>query len=111
MPSWVQDPVTLKLIPRDEYHNLQAQRDKSAYVQGDIEAFVSPITQEVISDRGKLRRHMKEHGVTHSSDYSKDFMNKKKATRDAILTGTHASCKKERIETIQAAYEHHKNRS
>ena len=111
MPSWVQDPETGKLIPRDEYHKHLAERDRSAFIQGDLQPFVSPITQEVISDRGKLRRHMKHHGVTHASDYSNEYMTNKKNTRDAILSGTHHTCKKERIETLNEAYEKFKGRS
>lgn len=110
MPSWIQDPDTGELIPREEYmaHKYNDKID-THYVQGDIESFVSPIDKSVISDRGKLRRHMKQHGVTMQSDYGKDYWEKANKRRNEIMTGTHPSCKKERIETLKEAYERFSN--
>lgn len=69
-------------------------------VHGDIEDFVSPITKEVIHDRGQLRAHNKRHGVTDSRDYSKDFMEKREKQRHDEITGNNPRAKQERIELI-----------
>ena len=95
--SYVQCPVTHKLIPKEEYY---AQKETSVYIQGDIEPFVSPITKEVITDRGQLRRHMKEHGVTDSRDYSPEFMKKRRQERENQMTGNNETARKERRELI-----------
>ena len=98
--SWVQCPETGKLIPRSEYVR---PTSKSAYVQGDIEDFVSPITKEVISDRGALRRHNRKHGVTNMADYSAEFIAKKARARDDATTGNTHQAKLERRELISRA--------
>ena len=97
--SWVQDPVTGKLIPKHLY--VPQSENRVPYIQGDIEPFVSPITKEVISDRGKLRNHMREHGVTHSDDYSKEFLHKRRLAREAEMTGQTSAAKQERREIIE----------
>lgn len=100
--SWIQHPITGELIPRDEYVR---PSNGSAYVQGDIESFVSPITQELISDRGQLRRHNKEHGVTNMADYSSEYIAKKSKERDDITTGNTHQAKLERRELLSQAYD------
>lgn len=97
MPKWVQDPVTLELIPKEEY---AAKENDSPYVHGDIESFVSPITREIISDRAQLRRHNKKHGVTDSRDYSEDFKRKASIARNDAMTGNTPQAKAERIELL-----------
>lgn len=91
--SWVQHPITGKLIPRAEYVR---PGPRTHYVQGDIESFVSPVTKEVISDRGKLRDHMREHGITNSSDYSPEFLHDRRLKREAEMTGQTEAAREER---------------
>ncbi len=37
-------------------------------VHGDVHNFVSPITGEPITDRGRIRRHMKVHGIAYAHE-------------------------------------------
>lgn len=79
--------------------------DKGPLIMGDIEPFVSPITGEVIRGRGHLRRHMKEHGVTHSDDYSPEYLAKKQRENYLKATGQDRQSRMERIELIKQALE------
>lgn len=97
MASWVQDPVTGKLIPKVEYH---AHYQDSILIQGDIEPFVSPIDQSVISSRSTLRAHMKKHGVTDSRDYSQDYYKAKAQARASLIAGNTSAQKRARIDSI-----------
>lgn len=72
---WVQCPVTHKLIPRDEYVRPVT---KTHDIQPDIQPFVSPIDQTLISSRSQLREHNKKHGVTNAGDYSPEYLAKKR---------------------------------
>ncbi len=68
----------------------------AAYVQGDIESFVSPVDGSVITDRKQLRDHNKRNGVTNCADYSDEFFAGKKRERDAAINGTTAEAKRSR---------------
>lgn len=55
MTTYVQDPVTLELIPKDQY-----QREPvAAYIMPDIQGYQSMATGEWISSRSKHREHLK----------------------------------------------------
>lgn len=56
--SWIQDPVTLKLIPKDEY---QPRSDAGFFVIGDIEPYKSMVTGEMITSRSHHREHLRQH--------------------------------------------------
>lgn len=99
MPSWVQDPKTGKLIPKDQY---RPPTTDAPYVQGDIEDFVSPITREVINDRAKLREHNRVHGVTDSRDYSNEFLKQRQTERMQRGLGKTQEDKQDRINRIKA---------
>ncbi len=101
--SWVQHPETGKLIPKEEY----VRDGGSAYIQGDIEPFVSPITGETITSRSHLRAHNHRHGVTDSRDYSDDFLVKRSHQRIAEMTGQTKAAKQERINLIKEALQKH----
>ena len=95
--SWVQDPETGKLIPRSEV----VQKSYNApSVMGDIVDFVSPVTKELITDRGQLRRHNKKHGITNSADYSPEFMLKRSQNRVNEATGNTPQARAERREML-----------
>ena len=96
----MQDPITGKLIPKEEY---QRDADYSHYIQGDIDSFVSPIDGSVISDRSHLRRHNAQHGVTDKRDYSDEYMQKRSARRVAEAQGQTPEARRERRELIQEA--------
>lgn len=57
--SWVQDPETLKLIPKDEY---QPRSQAGFFVMGDIQPYKSMITGEMITGRRQHREHLRQHG-------------------------------------------------
>ena len=94
----MQDPKTGKLIPKEEY---QREGSNAPYIQGDIASFVSPIDGSVISDRGQLRRHMAEHGVTNSSDYSTSFLLDRSKKRIDAMNGNTRADREERINLIR----------
>ena len=96
MPTYVQDKNTGKFVLK----GTETDDGRWPVVHGDIEPFISPITKEVISDRGQLRRHNAKHGVTDSRDYSKDFMAKASKARDNEMTGNTPAAKRERQENI-----------
>lgn len=105
MPSWVQNPnPPYNLIPKEEYH-----QDVSIglYIHGDIESFESPIDKSIISDRGQLRKHMKEHGVTNSADYPADYMKKRSQERNAEMFGDTSQATAERRELLNQELRKH----
>lgn len=56
---YVQDPVTLELVPKDEYH---ARREVNApMVMPDIAGYKSMQTGEWIGGRRQHREHLKQH--------------------------------------------------
>ena len=77
--SYVQDPETGKLVPRDEY--IRPDTVNAPMVHGDFKAVKSPITGEEITCRGKLRKHQKQHDIVDSRDYSPEYMKKKENAR------------------------------
>lgn len=58
--SWVQDPITLKLIPKDEY--VPRSQPRAPAVMGDIAPYKSMITGEMIQGRAQHRAHLRQHG-------------------------------------------------
>ena len=59
--TWIQDPKTLKLIPRDEYYSGDSTIN-APYIMGDIPPYKSMITGEQISGRAQHRAHLRQHG-------------------------------------------------
>lgn len=57
--TWVQDPITLKLIPKEEY---EPRPQAGFFVQGDIQPYKSMITGEMITSRSHHRAHLRQHG-------------------------------------------------
>lgn len=57
--TWVQDPITGELIPKEEYHGPSV--NKTAYVMPDIQGYQSQATGEWISSRSQHREHLKIH--------------------------------------------------
>lgn len=102
MPSWIQHPITGKLIPRDEY--VRPNMNKCPAVHGDFNSFVSPIDQTLIDDRGKLRRHNKQHGVTDMRDYGVGYTQDRAKMRKAKET---AELNSSRLNDIHAAIHKH----
>jgi hypothetical protein len=103
--TWVQDPTTGKLIPKDEY--VRCPDNASAAVQGDIEPFVSPVDGRAITSRSVLRQHHSEHGTTDSRDYSHQYMLDRSTRRTQAAMGQTAQAKQERINLIRKELDKH----
>ena len=103
MTTWVQCPDTGKFIPKEQYQRVDVN---APAVHGDVKDFVSPITKEVITDRGQLREHMRQHGVTNSADYSESFLKSRSAGRAADMQGTTEKARQERRELISRELTH-----
>lgn len=86
--SWVQDPETGKLVPKDEYYKAKYGQQDAPYIQGDIESFKSPIDGSMITDRSHLREHNTKHGVTDSRDYSTEYYQRRAKEREGLLSGS-----------------------
>ena len=66
-------------VPRETY--TRPDDVNAPKVLKPIEAFKSPIDGSIISDRGKLAKHNRKHGVTNVADYSQSFLEKRAAQR------------------------------
>jgi len=104
--SYIQCPVTNKLIPKDEYYEHKARQ--SAAVHSFTE-FKSPIDGSVISDRKQLAEHNRKHGVTNVRDYGEGYFERRGKEKYAEMVAAGAAGKKQRVEAIKQAmhfYEH-----
>jgi hypothetical protein len=101
MARFIQHPITLKLIPAEQYCR---PSENSHSIHGDIESFVSPIDHSVISDRNQLREHNKKHNVVNSAEFSQNFLDRKRVERERILRGEHTS--QEKLVRKQEIYNH-----
>lgn len=59
--TYVQDPVTHELIPKEDWHGPSVS--KTAYVMPDIQGYKSMATGEWIGSRSEHRDHLKRHGL------------------------------------------------
>lgn len=105
MPSWIQDPITGELIPKDKY-----QREASSCFITAFKDFISPIDGTRIANSKQLAEHNKKHGVTNINDYGPDWFKRKKAEREHILRGDSPTTKNERISTILESIAKHEGR-
>ena len=103
--TWVQDPHTGKLIPKELY--VRRSDNATAAVQGDIEPFVSPIDWRTITSRSVLREHHNHHGTTDARDYSHEYMLDRSSRRAKAALGQTAEAKQERITLIRQELEKH----
>ena len=65
---YIQDPITLKLVPADEYY----QRGELHAIHGEFEPFVSHVDGTLIDSRKKLREHNRRHGVVSSAEFGNE---------------------------------------
>jgi hypothetical protein len=85
----------------------ERQVDAKGFVIPDIEAFVSPVDGRIVNTRSELERHNREHGVTDSRDYSKEFIEKKHIERSQATLGMTKADKADRIERLRYAIDKH----
>lgn len=57
---YIQDPVTLKLVPADEY---ERAAPSGPMIMGDIAPYQSMKTGEMIMGRRQHREHLRQHGL------------------------------------------------
>ena len=100
--SWIQ--IDGKLIPKSEFHGNNV-RQRAGNIIDEIEPFTSPIDKSVIHTRAQRDAHMKAHGVTNSSDFSKEFLDKKGKERHMKSCGLDPASKADRIRILKAATE------
>ena len=72
--SYVQDPKTLKLVPKDEYYASESENKANYAIHGEIEPFISPVDGTLIDDRAKLRAHNKRNNVENVADADVSYM-------------------------------------
>jgi len=58
---YIQDPVTHKLIPADEWYG--SSEPSSAYIIPDIQPYKSMQTGEMITSRSHHKAHLRQHGL------------------------------------------------
>ena len=98
--SWVQDPVTGKLIPKEEYYD--SHRALPA-VLGDIEPFVSHVDGSVIRSRKDLREHNARNNVV-TAEFDSAAIKQRTAERNALYGGGPHD-RQRRLEAIKFAVE------
>ncbi len=103
MPSYVQHPETGQLIPLSEVDWPRYRTNlRSAQIMPDIEPFVSPIDQTIISSRSALRAHNKRHDVVNVKEFDGHFEEVAK-TKLAIAEGRHKPTRDDRLKDVIAA--------
>ena len=95
--TYIQDPVTLKLVPKDQYH--RREEVNGPMIMPDIEPYQSMVDGSMITSRSKHRSHLKEHGcVEVGSEPLENFTKPPPDNYD----------RKETIEQLKHAFEKHR---
>ena len=102
--TWVQHPITHKLIPKDEYVRPTTTLHS---VHGDIEAFVSPVDGTVISSRRQLRDHNARLGVVSQAEFGNDGEATRQQREDYYAGRSHDT--ERRRDAIKHAVDWHKD--
>lgn len=71
--SYVQDPVTFELIPKELYHAQKAEVN-APMVMGDIQPYISQADGSLISSRGQHRAHLRQHNCIEIGNEIKAHM-------------------------------------
>ncbi len=100
--TYVFCPVKKKMVRKGTEQRID-QTTGAPMIIPPLKPFISPITGEEITCREQLRRHNRDHGVTHSQDYSPEWMERKAAERERAACGDTPQDRAERIEIIKQA--------
>lgn len=73
--TYIQDPVTLRLVPKDEYY--QRQDVDAPMIMGDIQPYQSMIDGSMITSRSQHRSHLKQHGMIEIGNETKHLTQRK----------------------------------
>ena len=71
---YIQDPVTLKLVPAAEYD----PSPRSAYIIGDIDPYRSMATGEIVGGRRQHREHLKANRLIEVGNEIKAHLEQRK---------------------------------
>ena len=63
---WIQDPVTFKLVPADEYYG--PAENAGPYIRDDIKPYQSMIDGRMIEGRKMHREHLKSNNCIEAGD-------------------------------------------
>jgi len=80
--TYVRDPISGQFV-------VKGSKEDSVryYVQPDIEPFVSPIDQRIVTGRAALRKHNSEHGVVNYNEFGDSYFERKAAERVKVRQG------------------------
>lgn len=96
--KYVYDPVSKEMV---EVGGRIAADVDAPMVWGDQKPFVSPVTGEMITDRGQLRRHMKQHGIAPAHEIA--------GTAERVRRERERAESEGRRQALINAYEHTRN--
>lgn len=65
--KWIQDPITHKLIPYDEYYS-SPRESAGPVVRSDVQPYKSMITGEIVEGKKAHREHLKRHNCIEAAD-------------------------------------------
>lgn len=77
--TFVYDPELKKMVPKT--YRPPGESVNAPMVLGEISEFKSPIDGQIITSRKQLAAHNKKHDVTHASDYSPRYIERKATER------------------------------
>ena len=97
---YVQHPITLKLIPAEEYVRPDMTRHS---IHGEIEPFVSHVDGTVIDSRKKLREHNERHGVVSAAEMGNEGEQAKKEREKFYTAGGYDN--QRRTNAVRFAFE------
>lgn len=72
--TYVQDPVTFELVPKEDYH--RSMDVNAPMVMGDIQPYQSMVTGEMITSRSHHRDHLRQHNVVEIGNETKYLTSK-----------------------------------
>ena len=75
--TYVQDPVTFELVPKDEYYSRRADVN-APMVMPDIGEYTSMVDGTRITSRSQHRAHLRQHGVIEVGNETKTLLNRVK---------------------------------
>jgi hypothetical protein len=85
---FIQCPQTHKLIPAEQY---ERPKEHSHAIHGDIEGFLSPVDQTVITDRKQLAEHNRRNNVVNADEFSSEYLAGKAKEREDFFSGNRSS--------------------
>lgn len=84
--SFVWDPVSHSMIPKDEYYEIA--HPSAPMVMGDIQPYRSMVTGEMITSRSVHRAHLRQHQLVEVGNETKYVSQRKEVAPPAGLKDT-----------------------